>query len=293
MLVGSVEAGGTKFVCGVGTGPDDLRQVYRFPTGEPTETLEKAMDFFREQRRRHGELHGVGVGCFGPVDLQSGTITSTPKKGWQGVGVRRTLEETLGVPVAFDTDVNVAALGEWRWGAAKSTDTMIYLTIGTGIGGGGMSGGKLLHGLVHPEMGHMRIPHDLRRDPYPGSCPFHGDCWEGLASGPAIEDRWGESGEDLSEEHEAWELEADYIASALMSLICVLSPERIVLGGGVMHRSHLFPLVRKKVAGLLAGYIRSPALVGDGLESYIVPPALGDRAGVLGGIALAQRCLGG
>jgi fructokinase len=188
--------------------------------------------------------------------------------------------------VAFDTDVNAAALGEARWGAAKGLDTFLYLTIGTGVGGGGMVNGRLLHGLVHPEMGHIRVPHDLRADPFPGGCPFHGDCLEGLVSGPALESRWGQRGETLPPEHPAWEMAAHYIALGLATWICTLSPQRIVLGGGVMRQAHLFPRIRAQVLALLNGYIQAPEIL-EGIDSYIVPPGLGGDAGVLGAIALA------
>jgi fructokinase len=184
--------------------------------------------------------------------------------------------------------VNVAALGEYRWGAAQGLDTFIYLTIGTGIGGGGMVNGKLIHGLVHPEMGHVRIPHDRDRDPYPGSCPYHGDCLEGLAAGPALEERWGQRGETLPADHPAWPLEADYLAFGLVNIICILSPQRIIIGGGVMQQPQLLPLVRRRVQELLNNYLPVPAIL-DHIDDYIVPPGLGDRAGVLGAMALAEH----
>jgi fructokinase len=187
----------------------------------------------------------------------------------------------------MDTDVNAAALGEHRWGAAQGLDTFVYLTIGTGIGGGALVGGKILHGLMHPEMGHILIPHDRDRDPFKGMCLFHEDCFEGLACGPAIQARWGKPGKDLPDDHPAWPLEAHYLASGLVALIMVLSPQRIILGGGVMQRLHLFPLVRKEVVELLNGYIHQPAIL-EAIDRYIVPPALQGQAGVLGAIALAQ-----
>lgn len=198
-----------------------------------------------------------------------------------------TLQEALPRTIVFDTDVNGAALGEWRWGAAQGLDTFLYLTIGTGVGGGGMAGGRLLHGLVHPEMGHMRLPHDWQRDPYAGRCPYHGDCLEGMAAGPAIGERWGQRAETLPADHPAWPLEAHYLALALNNLICTFSPQRIVLGGGVMSQPFLFPMVRREVLALLNGYVQHPALL-EGIDDYIVPPLLGGRAGVLGAIALAQ-----
>jgi fructokinase len=191
------------------------------------------------------------------------------------------------VPIGFDTDVNGALLGEYRWGAAQGLKSSIYFTIGTGIGGGAMGEGNLIHGLVHPEMGHMRLPHDHEQDPFEGMCPFHGDCFEGMAAGPAMEKRWGQKAETLPPDHPAWELEADYIAKALHSLICVFSPQRIILGGGIMNQSHLFPLIRKKVLASLNDYVHHPAIL-ENIDSFIVPPMLGNQAGVLGAIALAQ-----
>ena len=292
-LYGGIEAGGTKFVCAVGRGPDDLRAEERFPTTNPEETIGRAVAFFRNERRRHGPLKAVGIASFGPVDLDPasprwGHVTSTPKPGWAGTDLAGAVGEALEVDVAFDTDVNGAALGEGRWGAARGLDTFVYVTVGTGIGGGGMAGGRLLHGLVHPEMGHMRVPHDLRADPYPGHCPFHRDCLEGLASGPAIAARWGRPAHELQPDHPAWELEAGYLALMATNLTFVLSPQRIILGGGVMDQPQLFPRVRRRLQELLAGYVRAPAVV-DGIDRYVVPPALGARAGVLGALALARR----
>ncbi len=289
---GGIEAGGTKFVCAVGAGPDDLREEAHFPTTTPAETIGLAVAFFREQRKRE-PIAALGIASFGPVDPNPhsatfGHITTTPKPGWAGVDFAGAMRQALDVPVGFDTDVNVAALGERRWGAAQGLDTFIYLTVGTGIGGGGMVGGQLLHGLVHPEMGHIRIPHDWARDPYSGWCPYHGDCLEGLASGPAIEARWGRRGETLPADHPAWPLEAHYLALGLVNFICTLSPQRIIMGGGVMRQTHLFPMIREEVQKLLNGYVQSPSLAED-INSYIVPPALGNRSGVLGAIALAQQ----
>jgi fructokinase len=194
--------------------------------------------------------------------------------------------------VAFDTDVNGAALGEYRWGAAQGLATFVYLTIGTGLGGGGMVEGQLMHGLMHPEMGHMLIAHDWEADPYAGWCPYHGDCWEGLAAGPALEGRWQVKGMQLPPDHPAWELEAHYLALGLVNIITILSPQRIILGGGVMQQGHLFPMVRAKVQKLLNGYLQRAAIT-DEIDSYIVPPALGGRSGVLGAIALAEMAAQG
>jgi fructokinase len=292
-LVGGIEAGGTKFVCAVGTGPDDVREELRYPTTTPQETIGRAVEFFRAQRQRFGELAAIGVASFGPVDpdpasVKYGYITTTPKAGWRDTDFAGVLQRALGLPVGFDTDVNVAALGEAEWGAARGLDSFLYLTVGTGIGGGGLVGGQLMHGLMHPEMGHIRIPRDPQADPYNGCCPFHGDCLEGLASGPAIEGRWGQSAANFPPDHPAWTLEANYLALALVNFVCTLSPQRMILGGGVMDQTQLFPLIRERVQQLLAGYIQVDAILRD-IDRYIVPPGLGNRSGVLGAFALAQR----
>jgi fructokinase len=296
-LCGAVEGGGTKFVCLVGRGPDDVVAEARFPTTTPATTLRQAIDFFRAQQARVGPLAALGIGSFGPVDVLAGSptfgyVTSTPKPGWADVDVAGPFRRELGLTTAFDTDVNAAAVGEWRWGAARGLDTFIYLTIGTGIGGGGLAEGKLLHGLVHPEIGHLRIPRDPLADPFPGACPYHGDCLEGLASGPALHARWGQPAEALPEGHSAWALEARYLALGLVNLVCTFSPQRIVMGGGVMEQPHLFPLLRREVLALLNGYVRSPEIL-ERIDAYIVPPSLGRRSGVLGALALAQRSLSG
>jgi fructokinase len=293
-LYGGIEAGGTKFVCAIGRGPEGLLAEARFPTTTPDESIGRALAFFREHAHL-GPLAAVGIASFGPIDPNPaspayGHITTTPKPGWAHTDFAGAVGRALGVPVGFDTDVNVAALGEGRWGAAQGLGTFIYLTVGTGIGGGGMVGGRLLHGLMHPEMGHVRIPHDLAADPYPGCCPYHGDCLEGLASGPAIEGRWGARGETLPADHPAWDLEAEYLALGVVNYVLTLSPERVIMGGGVMEQAHLLPRVRRRVLALLNGYLQAPAVL-EGIDAYIVRPSLGARAGVLGALALAQRTL--
>ena len=292
-LYGGIEAGGTKFICAVGTGPEDIRSEIRFPTTQPSETLQMAVDFFNEQEKKFGKLTALGIASFGPVDLNPaspfyGFITSTPKPGWANTDIVGIIRKEIPIPIGFDTDVNGAALGEWRWGAAQGLDTFIYLTIGTGIGGGAMVNGNLVHGMLHPEMGHILVPHDHQLDPFPGSCPYHGDCLEGLSTGPALEKRWGQRGETLPIDHPAWGLEANYIAQALMNFVLTLSPQRIILGGGVMQQQQIFPLIRAKVQKSLNGYIRSEQIL-EQMDQYIVPPALGGRAGVLGAIALGYR----
>ncbi|ARA94375.1 fructokinase [Rhodothermaceae bacterium RA] len=291
MLFGGIEAGGTKFVCAVGTGPDDLRALTSFPTTTPGETLERAIAFFRDQET---PPEAVGIGSFGPVDPDPaspryGTITTTPKPGWANTDFAGTIRRALEVPVAFDTDVNAAALGEHRWGAAQGLDTVLYLTVGTGVGGGGLVGGRRLHGLIHPEMGHVFVPRHPD-DPFGGTCPFHGVCLEGMASGPAIEARWGQPGRELPPDHPAWDIEAHYLAYAVVNFIVTLSPQRVILGGGVMHQTHLFGSIRTRVQQILNGYVQAPALL-DEIDAYIVPPGLGDRAGVLGALALAQEAV--
>jgi fructokinase len=277
-VFGGIEGGGTKWEVAFGTGPDDLRATETIPTTTPEETIGRAIEFFE----RHPP-DAVGIGSFGPVDVRTasptwGHVTSTPKPGWANTDVGQAIRRRLSVPVAFDTDVNAAALAEHLWGAAVALDTFCYITVGTGIGGGAMVGGRVLHGLTHPEFGHMRIPHDRDADPFSGSCPYHGDCWEGLAAGSALERRWGAPAAEL-DDPAVWALEAHYLALGLVNVMSVLSPEAILLGGGVMKRRGLIDLVRQEVDGLVNGYLRVPR---------IELPALGTRAGVLGAIALAR-----
>lgn len=272
-MLGAIEAGGTKFICGAGSGPDDIETI-QIPTTTPAETTGAAIAFLRSRGVR-----AVGIASFGPVDLASGRITTTPKTAWRNFELARCIRESLGVPVAFDTDVNGAALGESRWGAARGVSDFMYVTVGTGIGGGAMVNGSLLHGLSHPEMGHVRIPQDRARDPFPGVCPYHGNCLEGLASGPSIEARWGCSARELPPSHEAWTLEAHYLALGLANWICALSPKLVLIGGGVAGQSHLMPMIERELGSVLNGYLEAPRLM---------PPELGSRAGVLGALALAQ-----
>jgi fructokinase len=286
-LYGGIEAGGAKWVCAVGTGPSDVRGMTTIPTTAPDETIARAVEFFAA----NGVLEAVGVGSFGPIDLRRssrsfGFITTTPKPGWAQTNVAGRLEESLDVPVAFDTDVNAAALGEHRWGAAVGLGSFCYVTVGTGIGGGVVVNGRIVHGLLHPELGHMRIPHDRVADPFPGCCPYHGDCLEGLASGEAMRQRWKKDASELTDDA-PWQLEAQYVALGLVNVICALSPERIILGGGVMQQPTLLSRVQERLRGLLADYFDAPELK-DAIGDFVVRPGLGDRAGVLGAIALAQ-----
>jgi fructokinase len=274
-------------VCALGTGPDDIVAEETFPTGEPAETLDRIVAFFADRPRPRA----IGIGAFGPLDLNEdsptwGQVTTTPKPGWAHTAVASVIRDRLRVPVRFDTDVNAAAVGEHRWGAGQDVASLCYLTVGTGIGAGIIIDGRPLHGLIHPEPGHLRVPHDRRRDPFDGTCPVHGDCWEGLAAGGAIAARWGASPPELSDDHPAWALEADYLALGILSIVSVVSPHRVIVGGGVMEREGLLPAVRQRLRELVAGYLDTP-LLGSRVDEYLVPPGLGDRAGVLGAIALA------
>jgi fructokinase len=295
-LYGGIEAGGTKFVCIVGAGPDCVVEETRFSTTNPGETIQQANDFFAPYVRR-GELVAVGIASFGPVDLNPasptyGYITTTPKPGWSHADLLGGVQRALNVPVAFDTDVNVAAFGEHYWTPEnRLLDPFVYMTVGTGIGVGVLVNGRPVHGLVHPEAGHFAIPHDWQKDPFPGSCPYHGDCLEGMASGPAMNKRWGQRAETLPDSHPAWDLEAGYIALALTNLVYAYSPQRIVLGGGVPQHPGLLDAVRRKVLEQLNGYVQSTVIL-DTIDAYIVAPSLGNRSGGLGAIAMAMDLVG-
>lgn len=292
-LYGGIEAGGTKFICMVGTGPDHIAAETRFPTTSPVETIQQAIGFFQPYVATGG-LAAVGIASFGPLDLDPasrtyGYITTTPKPHWSGVDLRGPVQQALKVPVAFETDVNAAAFGEQFWLPDKSKlDPFLYMTVGTGIGAGVVVNGAPLHGLLHAEAGHFALPHDVDDDPFPGVCPYHGDCLEGLASGVSMKERWNRPPEDLPSDHPGWKLEAAYLAAALVNLIYAYSPRRIILGGGVSQHPGLRAAVRQKVRDLLNGYIRSP-MVEERIEEYICPPALGNRSGALGAIALAVQ----
>jgi fructokinase len=276
----------------VASSPNHIVDEIRFMTTTPEETLQSVIQFFQPFVASK-QIDAIGIGSFGPLDLnpQSSTygfVAATPKPGWSNTDMRGTLQRELQTKIAFDTDVNAAALGESMWGASKGFDPSLYLTIGTGIGGGYVRDGKPLIGLLNPEMGHIRIPHSRELDPFIGSCPFHGDCFEGLASGPAIEKRLGLPGAAILEQHAFWDIEVDYIASALMNYILTLSPKKIILGGGVMQREFLFSKIRYRVRELLNGYVSSKSVLED-IDDYILPPGLGNQSGSLGAIALAMQ----
>ncbi|MBC1225731.1 ROK family protein [Listeria booriae] len=285
MVFGAVEAGGTKFVVAIGdeTGKVIKRETY--PTTEPGETMKYVEQFFKQYE---DELEAIGVGSFGPIDVRKssptyGYITSTPKLAWRNYDIVGALKNAFHVPIGFTTDVNAAALGEVTLGAAEGLSSCMYITIGTGIGAGAVVNGKMLEGYSHPEMGHIMVRRH-KHDRYTGNCPYHDDCLEGLAAGGAIEKRWGKKAVELADNEEVWNLEAHYIAQALMNYSLILSPERIVIGGGVMKQRQVFPLVRQKLKTLIAGYIQLPDL-----EEYIVPPKLEDDAGITGCILLAVQ----
>ncbi len=287
MLYGALEAGGTKMVLSVGNERNDLLERVSFPTETPEITVPRMLAWFRERN-----IAALGIGTFGPADLDPGSetygwITSTPKTAWRDCPLLPLMRDGLHVPVVMDTDVNAAALAEYELGAAKGTRSCLYITVGTGIGGGVVIGGKPVHGLMHPEVGHMLLQ-TVPSDPSPeGFCPYHRGCAEGLASGPAIEKRWGKPASELPPDHPGWALEADYLARLCMNAVCAFSPEIIVLGGGVMHQKHLFPMIRSRLQALLNGYIPVSRITEE-IDAYIVPAGLGDNSGALGALLLAR-----
>lgn len=287
MIIGGIEAGGTKFVCGIGNEKGEILEKVSFPTETPEITLAKAVEFFKDKN-----IERLGIGSFGPIDVNPnsktyGYITKTPKLAWKDYNILEYFKKYFDIPVYFDTDVNAAALGESVWGAAKNLKNCLYLTIGTGIGGGILVNGELVHGMLHPEAGHILIKRHFE-DKYSGKCPYHKDCFEGLASGPAIEERWGVKGYELPVDHKAWDLEAFYIAQALANYILILSPEKIILGGGVMKQSQLFPKIRENVKEFLKGYVQTSQIL-ENINEYIVYPNLEDNAGLLGAVALTLK----
>ncbi|MEE4194980.1 MAG: ROK family protein [Anaerolineae bacterium] len=292
-IYGAVEGGGTKFNCLVATDKDHILAETRIPTTRPEETMKAVVDFFAKFEEEHDQkIASIGVACFGPVDLNQqsptyGCITTTPKPDWAKAPILAPLKERFDVPMDFEVDVNGAAIGEHTWGAAQGLTDFVYYTIGTGIGGGAMVGGKMLHGLMHAEMGHQYMP-QVEGDDYPGYCPFHGHCFEGVATGPSLADHWGKPAQEFGIDHPAWELEAEYIAIAMSNTVCMLSPQRIILGGGVMNQLHLFPMIREKTINRLAGYIQRPEIL-EGIDNFIVPPGLGNYAGMMGALAMAMK----
>ena len=288
MILGALEAGGTKMVCAIGDETGRIIDQTSIPTTIPEETMPPIIDYFKDK-----DIKALGVASFGPIDPDPssetyGYITSTPKPGWNNYNILGELKKAYDIPMGFDTDVNGSLLGEVTWGSSKGLSDAVYITIGTGVGGGVLSGGNLVHGMLHPELGHMlMVPRS--NDHYAGRCPFHKNCLEGMASGPAIGERWGRPAKELADKKEVWELEADYIAQALMNIILTLSPKRIILGGGVMHQEILFPMIRNRVKEYLNGYIQAALL--EDIDSYIVPASLHDDQGIMGCIRLALNAL--
>jgi len=290
-IYGAVEAGGTKFVCAIGDETGRILAQTRFPTADPAATLEKMCAFLREASRSFGALTAIGAASFGPVVLDRaavhyGSIGRTPKPGWRNTDIVGILAREFPCPIGFDTDVNAAAVAEQRWGAARDVGDLVYLTVGTGIGGGVVVRGAPLHGLMHPEIGHILPRRHALDAGFDGICPFHRDCLEGLASGPAIVARSGAELQHLDAGHRQWELEADYLGQLCAQLVLTLSPQRIVMGGGVMTQLRLLPLIHRRMLHWLGGYIERREILEE-IDRFVVAPALGAQAGVLGALSLA------
>lgn len=289
MRLGSLEAGGTKMVMGVLDGDGQILKQASCATRLPEETMADVLAFFKGDR-----LDAMGIASFGPVDLQKqsptyGHITHTPKLSWRGFPLLQTIRDALGVPCGMDTDVNGAVLAEATMGAAKGQKNAVYFTVGTGIGGGLLSEARLVHGLIHPEWGHTVVARHPEDPLTRGTCPSHTNCVEGYATGPAMQKRWAVPAQELPDDHRGWALEAWYLAQLCQNAMMAVSPERIMLGGGVMRHEALFPLVRAAVKELVGGYLISPVI--DDLDTYIVPPALAPNSGLIGGALLAKAAL--
>lgn len=288
MLFGALEAGGTKMGCAIGNENGEILEQKSIPTTTPEETMPAILEYFKDK-----EIASIGIACFGPIDLNKnsetyGYITSTPKIPWRNYNIVGAVKDALKIPVGFDTDVNGSLLGEVTWGCAKGLTDAVYFTIGTGVGAGIMTNGKMLHGMLHPEAGHVKmVPRS--GDTYKGKCPYHGTCFEGMAAGPAIEERWGAKAVQLADREEVWDLESYYIAQALMGIVLTLSPQKIILGGGVMHQKQLFSMIREKMLKELNGYIQAKELTD--IDNYIVPASLNDDQGIMGCIKLAMNSL--
>lgn len=288
MRLGALEAGGTKMVCAIGDESGKIYEQVSIPTETPEITMPKLISYFEERK-----IEALGIGCFGPIDPDKksetyGYITSTPKLAWTDYNIVGTMEKSLMIPVGFDTDVNGSVLGEVTFGQAKGKKCVVYVTIGTGVGAGIYIEGKLLHGMLHPEAGHILLS-KREDDTYEGKCPYHKTCMEGLAAGPAIQERWGKRAADLKDDERVWDLEAYYIAQALVDYILILSPQMIILGGGVMHQEQLFPQIRSYVKKMMNGYIKTKEMAD--LDHYIVPASLHDDQGIMGALELGRRAL--
>lgn len=283
MRIGALEAGGTKMVCAIGNENGEILEQQSFPTLTPQETIPELVKYFEDKN-----IEALGIGCFGPIDLDRdsdtyGYITTTPKLAWQNYDMVGAFRK-LGVPIGFDTDVNGSVLGEYTWGIGRGLRSCIYITIGTGIGVGVISDQKLLHGMLHPEAGHVLLTRHPK-DTYKGKCPFHANCFEGLCAGPAVEERWGRKGYELADQAEVWEMEAYYIGQALVDFTMMISPQKIILGGGLMHQTQLLPLIRKEFAKQMNGYLKTKEM--EDLDQYIVVQSLDDKQGIMGALRLA------
>ena len=288
MRLGALEAGGTKMVCAIGDESGKIYEQVSIPTETPEITMPRLISYFEERK-----IEALGIGCFGPIDPDRksetyGYITSTPKLAWADYNIVGTMEKSLMIPVGFDTDVNGSVLGEVTFGQAKGKKCVVYVTIGTGVGAGIYIEGKLLHGMLHPEAGHILLT-QRQDDTYEGTCPYHKTCLEGLAAGPAIEARWGRKAVELKDDARVWDLEAYYIAQAIVNYILILSPQMIILGGGVMHQEQLFPKIRSYVKKMMNGYIKTKEMAD--LDHYIVPASLHDDQGIMGALELGRRAL--
>lgn len=292
MLLGGIEAGGTKFVCGIGDPSGKILDHIQIPTTSPQVTISRVIDYFLGKKAQWNWTR-IGLASFGPLDLNPsskmfGYITRTPKPGWSNFNIRGAIAAGLNSEVVLDTDVNAAALAEYKWGIAREKNPVVYLTVGTGIGGGVVVDGKPLHGLVHPEIGHIRIHSADLQNEFKGVCPFHEDCLEGLASGPALAAKWGIPANQLPPDHPGWQQEAAYLAEGLANIILSLSPEIIILGGGVMKNGFLFPMIQSQVKNQLNDYVQSDEITSIN-DRYIVPPGLKEFSGLLGAIALVCK----
>lgn len=281
MLIGGIEGGGTKFVCAVGDGTGEILQKVSIPTRDPEDTLKDVKEFFNNY-----PIEALGIGSFGPVDLERdsnsyGMILNTPKIKWKGFPLLKQLKSDYEIPVFIDTDVNTACLGEYMYGVGKNVESCLYVTVGTGIGAGFVQQGKVYQGKNHSEMGHILV-RQHSEDPFEGNCPYHGSCLEGLASGPSIEARYGKKGAMLSDNNKVWESMSYYLAQALINYTMILSPERIIVGGGVMKQENLLGLIREQFVEMLNEYVAIPDV-----SEFIVTPKLEDEQGVKGAIRLA------
>jgi fructokinase len=290
-LYGAIEGGGTKFICAVASGPERILERTTVATGEPAGTLGECADFFAAAERRHGPIASFGVACFGPIELRAaserfGRMMATPKAGWAGTDVLAPLRERFSVPIALDTDVGAAALAEWRLGAGRDVGSLAYVTVGTGIGGATVPQDPAASRLMHAEMGHVPVRRDVRDRDFAGVCPFHRDCLEGLASGPAILRRWGHTLADLPADHEAHAVVAGYLGQLAASIALVTAVERVVFGGGVVSTGTLVPLIRTAALAYLNGYLE-PLNAPDRSAAYVCAPALGNDAGIVGAVLLA------